>query len=103
MEHVLYIPLYLQQVLRTQSFPPIPLGHTKESLTTSTPPDRGTVSLPAEQPTYLSTCPCETHPARTYADRLFSYDVDKLFELTFGDNSFTRAFQESQKLIGKKQ
>jgi hypothetical protein len=94
--------LYLQQVLGSQSLPPFSLGPSKESLTTFAPPDRVTVSLPAEQPTYLTTCPCETHPARTYADRLFSYNVDTLFELTFGNNSFTRAFHDSQKLIGKR-
>ncbi len=51
--------------------------------------------------TYLSKCPCETHLARTYAERVLLYPVDQLFELIFGNNSFTRAFHESQKLIGR--
>ncbi len=58
--------------------------------------------LNQEQTTYALSCSCEIHLARTYADRLFSYDVDQLFELTYGDNSFTRACHDSQKLTGKK-
>jgi hypothetical protein len=77
------------------------MERSKESLTTVTPLDQGTSSPSTEQTTYLTICPCETHLARTYADRLLSYNVNTLFELTFGNNSFTRAYHDSQKLIGK--
>lgn len=50
---------------------------------------------------YLSSCPCENHLAKTYADRLFAFSVDTLFELLFSDNSFTRHFHNAQKLTGK--
>ncbi|CAF4811660.1 unnamed protein product, partial [Rotaria sp. Silwood1] len=52
-----------------------------------------------ENITYLRTCTCESHLAKTYADRLFSFNVDTLFELLFGDNSFTRAFHNAHKLL----
>lgn len=51
---------------------------------------------------YPLSCPCETHLAKMYAERVFTYEVDDLFELIFGENSFTRAFHDSQKLTGKK-
>ncbi|CAF2519216.1 unnamed protein product [Rotaria sp. Silwood2] len=61
---------------------------------------RRTISfkLDDENVTHLRTCTCETHLGKTFADRLFSFNVDTLFELLFGDNSFTRAFHSAQKL-----
>ena len=50
--------------------------------------------------TYHSTCTCNQHLSKTYTDRLFGFNVDTLFELLFGDNSFTRAFRKAQKLTG---
>ncbi|CAF4978163.1 unnamed protein product, partial [Rotaria magnacalcarata] len=48
---------------------------------------------------YLHTCTCESHPGKTYVDRLFSFNVDTLFELLFSDNSFTRAFHNAHQLL----
>lgn len=59
---------------------------------------RPTITEP-ETPTYLSSCPCESHLAKIYAERTFPIAVDQLFDLAFGDNPFTRAYHESQKLI----
>lgn len=56
--------------------------------------------LDDEQRTYLSSCGCETHLTKTYADRSFTLNVDTLFELLFSDNSFTRNFHNAQKLTG---
>ena len=50
---------------------------------------------------YLSSCPCESHLAKVYAEKSFAFPVTQLFELSFGDNSFTRAYHEAQKLLGK--
>jgi hypothetical protein len=50
---------------------------------------------------YLPSCTCETHPSKTYCDRSFTFNVDTLFELISGDNSFTRDFYNSQKLTGR--
>lgn len=55
----------------------------------------------SDTPTYLSSCPCESHLAKTYAERTFRIPVDQLFDLTFGDNAFSRAYHDSQKLIGR--
>jgi len=60
-----------------------------------------TLYLDNETKTYLSSCSCENHLAKTYADRLFTFNVDKLFQYLFGDNSFTSDFHNSQKLTGK--
>ncbi len=58
-------------------------------------------TLDNETKTYLSSCSCENHLAKSYADRLFTFNVDKLFQYLFGDNSFTSDFHNSQKLTGK--
>lgn len=52
--------------------------------------------------TYLSSCPCETHSGKMYADRVFAFEVDEIFDMIFGDNSFSRAFHDSQRLLGRK-
>ena len=49
---------------------------------------------------YPSSCPCESHLARTFADQVLPFSIDTLFELLFGDNAFARAYHDSQKLIG---
>ena len=59
------------------------------------------VSIEKAQLNYASTCPCESHPARTYVDRLFAFKLDELYELSFGENNFTRAYHELQKLTGR--
>ncbi|CAF3574836.1 unnamed protein product [Adineta steineri] len=56
------------------------------------------LSLDNEPINYLPTCSCETHLAKTYAERTFTLSVDKLFELICDDNEFTRDFHVSQKL-----
>ncbi len=57
--------------------------------------------LENEIATYPSSCNCENHLAKTYADRLFPMKVNTLFELLFSDNVFTRNFHSAQKLTGK--
>lgn len=61
------------------------------------------VSIEKEQLNYASTCPCESHPTRTYVDRPFAFKLDALYELSFGENAFTRAYHELQKLTGSVQ
>lgn len=46
------------------------------------------------------TCPCESHLSRTYVDRLFNLNVQTIYEKSFEDNDFTRAYHDSQGLIG---
>lgn len=53
------------------------------------------------QTNFLSTCPCETHLTKTFADRKFAFDVHTLYNWIFGDNPFSRAYHGSQKLMGK--
>ena len=62
--------------------------------------DRTKVALTLDT-MYPLSCPCETHLTKIYAERVFSYEVDELFDLIFGENSFTRAFHDSQKLTGR--
>ncbi|CAF1135138.1 unnamed protein product [Rotaria sp. Silwood1] len=78
-----------------------PLTQSIEPPRRSEESSRRTISfkLDDENITYLRTCTCESHPGKTYADKLFSFNVDTLFELLFGDNSFTRDFHKEQKLI----
>ncbi|CAF0743886.1 unnamed protein product [Adineta ricciae] len=58
-----------------------------------------TISEELPQSSYHSTCPCESHLARSIVDKTFSCHVDKLFELIFEDNAFSRAHHDAQKLI----
>ncbi|CAF1471422.1 unnamed protein product [Adineta ricciae] len=58
-----------------------------------------TVSEEPPQSSYQSTCPCESHLARSIVEKTFSFHVDKLFELIFEDNAFSRAHHDAQKLI----
>ncbi|CAF1068996.1 unnamed protein product [Rotaria sordida] len=64
-------------------------------------PSRRTISFNLSNETIsdIRTCTCENHLTKTYADRLFSFNVDTLYGLLFGDNSFTRAFHKSQNLL----
>ncbi|CAF4291049.1 unnamed protein product, partial [Rotaria sp. Silwood2] len=55
--------------------------------------------LDDEDMIYLQTCTCESHPVKTYVDQLFSFNVDTLFELFFGDNPFIRDFHNAHKLL----
>jgi len=61
--------------------------------------EKRAIIIEPETPTYLSSCPCENHLAKIYAERAFPIAVDQLFDLAFGDNSFARAYHDSQKLI----
>ncbi|CAF1560413.1 unnamed protein product [Rotaria sp. Silwood1] len=91
----------VKRYLHSESSPPIVSNHSKNiSSTPMISEQEMDSSLPNEQETnYASTCPCETHLSKTFAERIFSYDVDMLFELIFGDNSFTHDYHESQKLL----
>ncbi|CAF4860855.1 unnamed protein product [Rotaria sp. Silwood1] len=91
----------VKRYLHSESSPPIVSNHSKNiSSTPMISEQEMDSSLPNEQETnYASTCPCETHLSKTFAERVFSYDVDMLFELIFGDNSFTHDYHESQKLL----
>ncbi|CAF3859320.1 unnamed protein product [Rotaria magnacalcarata] len=72
----------------------------KSALVSMTANDEFSSSLPSPKPIiYAQTCPCETHLSKTFADRIFLCDIDALFELVFGDNSFTHAYHDSQKLL----
>ncbi|CAF3313388.1 unnamed protein product [Rotaria socialis] len=72
----------------------------KSALALTTANDEFSSSLPSPKPIiYAQTCPCENHLSRTFADRLFLCDVNTLFELVFGDNPFTHAYHDSQKLL----
>ncbi|CAF4324191.1 unnamed protein product, partial [Rotaria sp. Silwood2] len=87
--------------LHPESSPRILSSHSKKSSTVSMTSEQEIVSSSPneQQKSYASTCPCETHLARTFAEGIFSYDVDTLFELIFGDNSFSRTYHDSQKLL----
>ncbi|CAF1129073.1 unnamed protein product [Rotaria sordida] len=84
-----------------ESVPSILPSHSKKSPAASTASDQEMISSsPNEQQiNYPSICPCETHLAKTFGEQLLSFDIDTLFELTFGDNSFIRAYRDSQKLL----
>ncbi|CAF5177326.1 unnamed protein product, partial [Rotaria magnacalcarata] len=72
----------------------------KSALVSMTANDEFSSSLPSPKPIiYAQTCPCETHLSKTFADRIFLCDIDALFELVFGDNPFTHAYHDSQKLL----
>jgi hypothetical protein len=117
--------LYLQQSIRSLSLLPSPLSYLKEASSAIVPSNEGITSTTAagnlfilnqktsklglylsyldKEPTIsASTDPCKSHLARIYGDRILFYQVDQLFDLIFGDNSFTRAFHDSQKLLGTK-
>lgn len=58
------------------------------------------LNLDDENANYISSCNCESHLTRTYADRSFTLNVDTLFQLLFSDNSFTQNFHNAQKFTG---
>lgn len=77
------------------------IGVENNLLINSGPTSRDSMqsNVNSDVPAYLSSCPCESHLAKTYAERTFRIPVDQLFDLTFGDNAFSRAYHDSQKLI----
>ncbi|UJR14583.1 hypothetical protein I4U23_001578 [Adineta vaga] len=57
-----------------------------------------TLADDTEQINYISKCPCESHLSRLIIDKTLPCHVDKLYELIFEDNVFSRAHRDSQKL-----
>ncbi|CAF0932319.1 unnamed protein product [Adineta ricciae] len=85
--------------LQTQSLPTTS-SQTVEERKEAKLSQRRTLSSLSENEVepFLPSCTCETHYAKTFADRLFNYNVDTLFEYLTGDNEFNRNFHSTQKL-----
>jgi len=46
---------------------------------------------------YRTSCPCENHYDKQLVERPYELNVDKLFDLIFGDNEFVRTYRQAQR------